>query len=68
MNKITKNLAEWQKCIDQYKSESIKIQKRISRSLRTIWLQSENYKKCDVQKLIDDSGRSFLLQPTLNKF
>ena len=66
MNKITKNLAEWQKCIDQYKSESIKIQKRISRSLRTIWLQSENYKKCDVQKLIDDSGRSFFLQPTLN--
>ena len=57
MNKIMKNLAEWQKLIDQYKSESTRIQKRISRSLRTIWLNSENYKKCDVQKLIDDSGK-----------
>ena len=49
-------MTEWQKCIDEYKTSAEKIQKRISKSLRTIWLQSENYKTCDIQKMIDDAG------------
>ena len=57
MNKITKNITEWQKLVDGYKSESNKFQKRISRALRAIWMKSENYKECDVQKIIDISGK-----------
>ena len=56
MQRVQKSLADWQKCIDDYKTTADKLQKRISKSLRTIWLQSENHKKCDVQKMIDDAG------------
>lgn len=67
MNRVTKSIAEWQKAVDQYKIQSEKIQKRITRSLRTIWLQSEKYKKCEVQKMINDAGRTlFYLRKNLN--
>ena len=56
MEKVNKRIAEWQKCINEYKQNSEQLQKRITRNLRTIWLQSQNYKKCDVQKLIDEIG------------
>ena len=56
MEKVNKRIAEWQKCVDEYKITSEQLQKRITRNLRTIWLQSQNYKKCDVQKMIDDAG------------
>ena len=56
MQRVTKTIAEWQNLVDEYKKTSEKLQKRITKSLRTIWLHSEKYKKCDVQKLIDHTG------------
>ena len=56
MQRVTKTIAEWQKHVDEYKKTSEKLQKRITRSLRTIWLKSEDYKKCEVQKMIDYAG------------
>ena len=56
MNKIAKNIAEWQLAVNEYKTRSEKLQKRITHALHTIWMQSEKYKKCEVQKMIDDAG------------
>ena len=56
MQRVTKTITEWQKHVDEYKKTSEKLQKRITRSLRTIWLKSEDYKKCEVQKMIDYAG------------
>ena len=56
MQRATKTIAEWQKHVDEYKKTSEKLQKRITRSLRTIWVKSADYKKCEVQKLIDHAG------------
>ena len=56
MQRVNKTIVEWQKYVDEYKKTSEKLQKRITKSIRTIWLQSEKFKKCDVQKLIDNTG------------
>ena len=58
--KINKNLSKWQSQVDQYKTESSKIQVRITRHLRTIWLQSSKFKKCEIQKLIDETGEKYI--------
>lgn len=60
ITKITKTLSKWQEQIDDYKTESSKLQNRITRNLRTIWLQSGKFKKCDIQKLIDTAGKQKL--------
>ena len=56
ITKINKTLSKWQKQINDYKTGSSKLQNRITRNLRTIWLQSGKFKKCDIQKLIDETG------------
>ena len=56
ITKITKTLSKWQAQINDYKTGSSKLQNRITRNLRTIWLQSGKFKKCDIQKLIDEAG------------
>ena len=68
MQRVTKTIAEWQKHVDEYKKTSEKLQKRITRSLRTIWVKSEDYKKCEVQKMIDYAGIFISIQKSLNNF
>ena len=65
MQRVTKTIAEWQKHVDEYKQISEKLQKRITRSLRTIWVKSEDYKKCEVQKMIDYAGTLISIQKSL---
>ena len=63
ISKINKKLSQWRVLIEQYKNESSKLQAHITRHLRTIWLQSSKFKKCDIQKLIDEAGILLLKKP-----
>lgn len=65
ITKITKTLSQWQAQINDYKTGSAKLQSRITRNLRTIWLQSGKFKKCDIQKLIDTAGKNNLTRVRL---
>ena len=67
MQRVTKTIDQWQKHVDEYKKISEKLQKRITRTLRTIWLNSEDYKKCDVEKMIEYAGTMTPVQKTLRK-